>query len=109
EAANIDDRIHHQNVADADPLLDLTAGERADHELGNAKGQRPHRRRADGGACRTAQAEDAVDTALPMQIDNKPGRTARRCFDSLAAIVSSSYGFQRCASSSEEPIAADIR
>ncbi len=94
--------MHHQDVAHADVRLDLAAGERADHELGHAEGESPHRRGADGGARGAAKAENAIDLPLAVQLDDDLGRAARRGFDSLAAVVRFDDGVERRAGGLED-------
>ena len=73
ESADVDDGMHHEDIANADPLLDLAAGQGANHELRHAERQGAHRRGADGGAGRPAETENAVDLALAMQLDDELG------------------------------------
>ena len=74
DAGDIDDRVEHQDVFVADLGPHLAGGERADHQLGHAERQRPHRGRADGRAGRAAEAEDAFD----LSGAHRPRGCARR-------------------------------
>src|SRR5437660_1187239 len=87
DAADVNDGVHHADVADADPLLDLTAGKRADHELRDAERKSAHGGGADGGASRAAEAEDALDLALRVQRGDELRGPMRRSCDCLAAIA----------------------
>src|SRR5205085_508904 len=84
-------------------------GERADHELWHAKGESTHRRGADRRAGGAAQAEDAIDLALAMQLGDELGRAACRRFNGFAAIVGFDDGVEGCAGSGEYLIARQVR
>src|SRR5262245_24838132 len=90
-------------------MLDLAAGERADHEFGDAERQGPHGRGSDGGPRGAAQTENAVDFALPVQLKNQLGRPSYRRLHRLAAIAGFPNDVERSFRGGKDLLAADVR
>ena len=86
EPAHVHDGRNHDDVLDADEGADVAAGQRGDHDLGNAERQRAHRGGGDGRAGATAHADDGVEAPLRVQAQDDRDRAVAHRRDGAAAI-----------------------
>ena len=88
-------RRHHEQIAAADERPRLTTRQRAQHHLGHAEGQRPHRRGPDHRSRRPAEGQYALNLASFKPLQDDRGGSPRGGGNRLTAIPARLNGFER--------------
>ncbi len=110
EAQHVGHRVHHADVlgAHVGPELEQPAGDGGQHQLGHADGQGAHGGSADGRPLPAAQADDALQPPLVVEVQDDAAQALGLRGDGMALFAPLQQGLQGRACCLSHVVAADV-